>query len=107
MLPISDKVADFAEMVRTKLAEARVRVKLDDAPDKIGAKIRNARLDRVPYMVVVGQREAEQGLVSIRHRELDVVGTMTVDAFVEAVTAEIADRLIRPALQPETPADKQ
>ena len=107
VLPISDKVADFAEMVRTKLAEARVRVKLDDAPDKIGAKIRNARLDRVPYMVVVGQREAEQGLVSIRHRELDVVGTMTVDAFVEAVTAEIADRLIRPALQPETPADKQ
>ena len=107
VLPISDKVADFAEMVRTKLAEARVRVKLDADPDKIGAKIRNARLDRVPYMVVVGQREAEQGLVSIRHRELDVIGTMTVDAFVEAVTAEISGRLIRPALQPETPADKQ
>ena len=107
VLPISDKVADFAEMVRTKLAEARVRVKLDADPDKIGAKIRNARLDRVPYMVVVGQREAEQGLVSIRHRELDVIGTMTVDAFVEAITAEISERLIRPALQPETTADKQ
>ncbi|MBQ1960306.1 MAG: hypothetical protein II349_02150, partial [Akkermansia sp.] len=78
-----------------------VRVKLDDAPDKIGAKISNARLDRVPYMIVVGQREAEEGKVSIRHRELDVVGTMTVDEFVEALTAEIDNRLIAPAFTPE------
>ncbi|MDO5470702.1 MAG: threonine--tRNA ligase [Akkermansia sp.] len=101
VLPISDKVADFAEQVRKKLAAKSVRVKLDDAPDKIGAKIRNARLDRVPYMIVVGQREAEEGKVSVRHRELDVVGTMMVDDFVTAVTDEIAQRLIRPALTPE------
>ena len=101
VLPISDKVADFAEGVRKALAAKCVRVTLDDAPDKIGAKIRNARLDRVPYMVVVGQREAEQGLVSIRHRELDVIGSMPVDAFVEAVCAEIDARLIKPALEPE------
>ncbi|MBQ5664509.1 MAG: threonine--tRNA ligase, partial [Akkermansia sp.] len=101
VLPISDKVADFAEQVRAKLASKFVRVKLDDAPDKIGAKIRNARLDRVPYMIVVGQREAEEGKVSIRHRELDVIGTMAVDEFIEALEAEIAQRLIRPALQPE------
>lgn len=101
VLPISDKVAEFAEGVRKALAAKSVRVTLDDAPDKIGAKIRNARLDRVPYMVVVGQREAEQGLVSIRHRELDVVGTMPVDAFVEAVCAEIDARLIKPALEHE------
>ena len=101
VLPISDKVADFAEGVRKALAAKCVRVTLDDAPDKIGAKIRNARLDRVPYMVVVGQREAEQGLVSIRHRELDVIGTMPVETFVEAVCAEIDARLIKPALEPE------
>ena len=101
VLPISDKVADFAENVRKALAAKCVRVTLDDAPDKIGAKIRNARLDRVPYMVVVGQREAEQGLVSIRHRELDVVGTMSVEEFVAAVTSEIEQRLIRPALEPQ------
>jgi len=58
-------------------------------------------LERVPYMVVVGQREAEQGLVSVRHRELDVVGTMPVADFVEAVCAEIDARLIKPALQAE------
>ena len=52
-------------------------------------------------MVVVGQREAEQGLVSIRHRELDVVGTMPVETFVEAVCAEFDARLIKPALEPE------
>ncbi len=101
VLPISDKVADFAEQVRAKLASRFVRVKLDDAPDKIGAKIRNARLDRVPYMIVVGQREAEEGKVSIRHRELDVIGTMSVDDFIEALDQEIKQRLIRPALQPE------
>ena len=101
VLPISDKVADFAEQVRAKLASKFVRVKLDDAPDKIGAKIRNARLDRVPYMIVVGQREAEEGKVSIRHRELDVIGTMAVDEFIEALEQEISQRLIRPALQPE------
>ena len=101
VLPISDKVADFAEQVRAKLASKFVRVKLDDAPDKIGAKIRNARLDRVPYMIVVGQREAEEGKVSIRHRELDVIGTMAVDEFIGALEQEISHRLIRPALQPE------
>lgn len=107
VLPISDKVADFAESVRKQLAEAGIRVKTDDAPDKIGAKIRNARLDRVPYMVVVGQREAEEGKVSIRHRDLDVIGTMKAEAFVAAVTDENAKRLIAPALKPEAPAQNQ
>lgn len=101
VLPISDKVADFAEQLRAKLASKFVRVKLDDAPDKIGAKIRNARLDRVPYMLVVGQREAEEGKVSVRHRELDVVGTMGVDEFIAALEQEISQRLIRPALEPQ------
>ena len=94
-------MADFAEQVRAKLASKFVRVKLDDAPDKIGAKIRNARLDRVPYMLVVGQREAEEGKVSVRHRELDVVGTMGVDEFIAALEQEISQRLIRPALEPQ------
>ncbi len=102
VLPISDKVADFAEQIRAALAAKFVRVKLDDNPDKIGAKIRNARLDRVPYMVVVGQREAEEGKVSIRHRELDVIGTMPVEDFIAAITAEIDNRLIAPAFTPAT-----
>ncbi len=101
VLPISDKVAEFAEQLRADLANAGVRVTLDDAPDKIGAKIRNARLDRVPYMLVVGQREAEQGLVSVRHRDLDVIGAMPTADFITAVKDEIAQRLVAPALSPQ------
>ncbi len=100
VLPISDKVADFAEQVRISLSEAGVRVRMDDAADKIGAKIRNARLDRVPYMLVVGQREAEQGLVSVRHRELEELGTMPLADFCATVRSEIERRLIAPELQP-------
>ena len=103
VLPISDKVADFAREVYDKLANRGVRVKLDDDPDKIGAKIRNARLDRVPYMLVVGHREAEEGLVSVRHRDLDVIGTMRVDDFVSNIVQEIENRLIAPAMAPQQP----
>ncbi|MDO5450023.1 MAG: threonine--tRNA ligase [Akkermansia sp.] len=109
VLPISEKVAEYAEQVRASLAAAGVRVTLDEAPDKIGAKIRNSRLDRVPYMLVLGQREAEQGLVSVRHRDLDDLGNMTVADFITAVKDEIGKRLIAPALQPkqkETPQAK-
>ncbi|HIX20691.1 MAG TPA: threonine--tRNA ligase [Candidatus Akkermansia intestinigallinarum] len=101
VLPISDKVADFAKQVYDKLASLGIRVKLDADPDKIGAKIRNARLDRVPYMLVVGQREADEGQVSVRHRDLDVIGTMPVDTFVAQLKREIDERLIAPEMKPQ------
>ncbi len=101
VLPISDKVADFAKQVYDKLAALGIRVKLDADPDKIGAKIRNARLDRVPYMLVVGQREADEGQVSVRHRDLDVIGTMPVDTFVAQLKREIDERLIAPEMKPQ------
>ncbi len=103
VLPISEKVLEFAHQVRAQLADTGVRVRMDDAPDKIGAKIRNARMDRVPYMLVVGQRESEQGLVSVRHRDLDVIGTMSLADFCSAVKREIDQRLIAPELQPSAP----
>ncbi len=98
VLPISDKALEFAEQVRSQLAGVGIRVRIDDAPDKIGAKIRNARMDRVPYMLVVGQREAEQGLVSVRHRDLDIMGAMPIADFCHAVSREIRERLIAPEL---------
>lgn len=101
VLPISDKVADFAKQVYDKLAALGIRVKLDADPDKIGAKIRNARLDRVPYMLVVGQREADEGQVSVRHRDLDVIGTLPVDSFVAQLKREIDERLIAPEMKPQ------
>ena len=100
ILPISEKVAAYSTTLRQRLAAEGIRVTLDDAPDKIGAKIRNARLDRVPYMLVVGQREAEEEKVAVRHRDLDDLGPMDVDAFVAAILDEIRNRRIRPLLQP-------
>ncbi len=92
VLPISEKTLDFAESAATRLADAGVRVSVDRSSDKIGAKIRNARLDRVPYLLVIGQREADEGTVSVRHRDRDDLGSMPLESFVGSVTGEIRNR---------------
>lgn len=96
ILPISEKYEEAAQAVREKLGTIRARVSVDDAPDKIGAKIRNAQLDRVAYMLVIGQREAETQTVSIRHRDLGDMGSCSVDEFCARLEKEIADRSICP-----------
>lgn len=96
ILPISEKYEEAAQAVREKLGAIRARVSVDDAPDKIGAKIRNAQLDRVAYMLVIGQREAETQTVSIRHRDLGDMGSCSVDEFCARIEKEIADRSICP-----------
>ncbi|MEP4078535.1 threonine--tRNA ligase [Haloferula sp.] len=92
VMPISDKFMEAAEAATAKLADAGVRVTLDRNSDKVGAKIRLARLDRVPYMLVLGAREVEQGTVSIRHRDKDDLGSKPIDDFVETIREEIANR---------------
>ena len=69
-----------------------VRLTVDRTSDKIGAKIRNARLDRVPYMLVIGQREAEEGTVAVRHRDKEDLGAKPLGEFIAEITAEIASR---------------
>ena len=98
ILPISDKVSETALAHRATLANTGVRVVADQSPDKIGAKIRNAQLDRVPYMLVLGQKEAEEGTVSVRHRDRGDLGSMPFEQFVSIVTQEIADRSISPMI---------
>ncbi len=107
ILPISDKAAEAAESLRRLLAGRGVRVTLDATPDKIGAKIRNAQLDKVPYMLVIGQREAEEGVVSARHRDLGDLGSFPVEAFADALTREIAERLIAPQFEVAKPEAKR
>ncbi len=92
VLPISDKAIEFAETAAAKLADAGIRVSIDRSSDKIGAKIRNARLERVPYMLVIGQREAEEGAVSVRHRDKDDLGVKSLDQFVTEIQTEIVNR---------------
>jgi threonyl-tRNA synthetase len=92
VLPISDKFLEAAEAVTTQLAEAGVRVSLDGSSDKVGAKIRNARLERIPYMLVLGAKEVEEGTVSVRHRDKDDLGAKPLDQFIAEITAEIRER---------------
>ncbi len=99
VLPISEKTADAAEALRRLLADRGVRATLDASSDKIGAKIRNARLDKVPYMLVIGPREAEEGRISVRHRDLGDLGAFDTQAFLAALGEEIAERLVAPKFE--------
>lgn len=92
VLPISEKFNDAADAAVMALADAGVRVSADRNADKVGAKIRLARLDRVPYMLIVGAREAESGTVSVRHRDRDDLGAMPIDEFVRTIQQEITNR---------------
>ena len=92
VLPISDKEMEFAESAEKQLRDRGVRVTIDRSSDKIGAKIRNSRLDRVPYMLVIGQREADEGAVSVRHRDRQDLGMKKLDEFVAELTREISER---------------
>jgi threonyl-tRNA synthetase len=92
VLPISEKTLEAAEAAAAKLADAGVRVTVDRTSDKIGAKIRIARLDRVPYMLVLGAREVEDGTVSVRHRDKDDLGVKPLEEFIDSITTEIRER---------------
>ncbi|MBW3671797.1 MAG: threonine--tRNA ligase, partial [Acidobacteria bacterium] len=82
VLPVSDKFIDYARTVRDRLADEGLRVELDDASEKLGAKIRQAQLQKIPYMLIVGEKEVEAGTVSVRKRTGGDQGAMEVDALV-------------------------
>ena len=92
VLPISEKFTAYARGVHERLRAARVRAELDDRNEKLGYRIRDAQLRKVPYMLVCGAREAESGTVSLRHRTGDDVGAVPVDRLLADLTREIASR---------------
>ena len=89
VMPISDRHRDYAAGVRDRLAAAGVRVELDDRQEKIGYKIREAQLQKIPYMLVTGDREAAEGAVSVRSRSAGDLGTRPLDTFVSDALEEI------------------
>ena len=94
VLQVSEKDADYGQKVYEALRKAKVRCEIDNRNEKIGYMIREAQVvERVPYMVIVGAKEAEEGTVSIRYRDTAQTETMTLDAFVEKITKEIRDRV--------------
>ena len=92
VIPISEKTLEAAEAAAARLADAGVRVAVDRSNEKVGAKIRTARLDRVPYMIVLGQKEVEDGTVSIRHRDHEELAIKTLEEFTADITSEIRNR---------------
>jgi threonyl-tRNA synthetase len=85
MIPIADRHTAYARQVAGALRGAGLRVGVDDSDDRMGAKIRNAQLQRVPYMLVVGDREVERGLVSVRLRTEEDLGPQSLDDFTARV----------------------
>lgn len=95
ILPISDKYMDYAHKVKDELKKNGITSTVDDRSEKIGYKIREARLDRLPYMLVVGQKEQELGVVSVRSRFLGEEGQKPLQEFIDNVCEEIRTKKIR------------
>ena len=93
VLPITDRSAEYAKQVAAKLDAAGIRVESDLRNEKIGYKIREAQMQKIPYMLVVGDKEAEAGSVAVRTRAGEDLGAMSLDAFLEKVRREIDSKV--------------
>ena len=93
ILPISEKFNDYAQKVRQYLDKQGVRALVDDRKEKIGRKIRDNELKRVPYMVIVGEKESAEGLVSMRKQGGGEQATMSMEEFAQRINAEVAEQL--------------
>ncbi|WP_324670675.1 threonine--tRNA ligase [Hymenobacter sp. GOD-10R] len=93
ILPISEKYQDYAQQVFERLQAAELRGSIDNRDEKIGRKIRDAEIAKVPYMLIVGEKEQENGIVSVRKHGEGDVGSMPVDAFVRSFQGQVADMM--------------
>jgi threonyl-tRNA synthetase len=92
VMPVSEKFVEYGEKVRAELAAAGVRVELDGRNEKLGYKIREAQVQKVPYMLVVGAREQEDGTVAVRRRAGEDLGALAVAAFLARMGEQVASR---------------
>jgi threonyl-tRNA synthetase len=109
-LPINDDLVGYAQSVADRLQREGVRVEVDARSEKLGKKIRDAQLAKIPWQLVIGKREAEEGLVSVRLRQGGDVGAMTLDAFVALATGIVRSRALSEAPEgwvPAPPAPKE
>ena len=93
ILPITDAQHEYAQGIEEKLRKMKVRVVLDDRNEKVGYKIREAQLEKVPYMIVVGAKESEQNKVAVRSREAGDIGQMTQEEFLSKIQEEIENKV--------------
>lgn len=94
ILPVSEKVADYAKSVVAGMTARGIRATADLSPEKLGAKIRLAQMEKVPYMIVVGPKEEAAGQLSVRSRKNGDEGSVAKDAFLQRIESEIRDRVL-------------
>ena len=94
ILPISDKFIEYAEKVKSELEKNGLRVTVDTRNEKIGYKIRQAKQEKLPLMLIVGEKEQESGTVSVRHRNKDDIGAMEIPQFLELCKRDIDSKVI-------------
>jgi len=99
VLPISDKFNNYAEKVNAALREHGFRTTVDDSNERVNAKVKAAQEMKVPYMLVVGGRDAEAGTVSVRERSAGDLGAMPLDTFVEQAVEERDSRAMEPTVR--------
>jgi threonyl-tRNA synthetase len=92
VLPLSEKTAEYARTVTNQLKDAGFRVHLDDRNEKLQAKIRDAQIQKIPYMLVLGGKEAEAGTVAVRHRIKGDLGPRPLEQFIADLRAEVDTR---------------
>ena len=95
ILPISDRLHSEAIKIQNGLKKSKIRVTTDTRSEKIGYKIREAQLKKIPYMLVVGDKEVETNTVSVRSRSAGDLGAMSLDNFVKMIHKEIAEKVIK------------
>lgn len=96
IIPIGDDQNDYANSIAAQLEKRDIRVSVDDRNEKMGYKIREAQLHKIPYMLVVGGKEVEDGTVSVRSRSLGDLGAMNPETFVETLDQEIREKALEP-----------
>ena len=94
ILPISEKQLEAAKALKKELRGRGFRVELDERAASLGAKIKDARIERIPYMLVVGEREAADGSVTVRNRREGELGTMSVAQLAEKMQFEVDNRIV-------------
>jgi threonyl-tRNA synthetase len=94
VLPITDRINEYAEKVAAEMRAAGLRVEVNVRNDKIGAKIRDAQMQKVPFMLVLGDREMDEGKVAVRERTRGDIGAMSIDEFKQTATRLVKTRAL-------------
>lgn len=92
VISVSDKYNDYADKVKEELFQNGIRVELDDRSEKVGFKIREAQLEKIPYMIVIGEKESESDMISVRSREEGELGSMKMSDFLSKINKQIEER---------------